>query len=210
MRPLSPRSRIMAISTDSIDLSEGMSKVTVAVSVSVITNHKNEMFSFWNTSQTAPVVQVASKWDFAKCLNFYFKISALPLPEHPHLELAGISEEAHQKLFVRLQLYTFTQIINGQNTCNIFLHQYGLHNNCVNCTVNVQIENTYIEFLKDFTFKSPFAYEFIRISTRFKIFKKELHLPSPFTKTGNLFWPDFTEVRFFVYQEGPNQKNWSK
>ena len=26
---------------------------------------------------------------------------------------------------------------------------------------------------------------------QFKIFKKELHLPSPFAKTGNLFWPDF-------------------
>ena len=27
--------------------------------------------------------------------------------------------------------------------------------------------------------------------TQFKIFKKELHLPSPFAKTGDLFWPDF-------------------
>ena len=36
-------------------------------------------------------------------------------------------------------------------------------------------------------------------STQFKIFKKELHLLSPFTKTGNLFWPDFPKFCFFVY-----------
>ena len=28
---------------------------------------------------------------------------------------------------------------------------------------------------------------------QFKIFKKELHLPSPFAKTGDLFWPDFPQ-----------------
>ena len=27
--------------------------------------------------------------------------------------------------------------------------------------------------------------------TQFKTFKKELHLPSPFLKIGDLFWPDF-------------------
>ena len=26
-----------------------------------------------------------------------------------------------------------------------------------------------------------------------------LHLPSPFAKTGNLFWPDFPRFRFFVW-----------
>ena len=38
------------------------------------------------------------------------------------------------------------------------------------------------------------------LDTQFKIFRKEFHLPSPFAKTGYLFWPDFLEVRFFVYQ----------
>ena len=37
---------------------------------------------------------------------------------------------------------------------------------------------------------------------QFKIFKKELHLPSPFAKTGDLFWPDFPKFYFFVDQ-GP-------
>ena len=47
--------------------------------------------------------------------------------------------------------------------------------------------------------------------TQFKIFKEELHLPSPFVaKTGNLFWSDFPRFRFFVYQGGANRKDWSK
>ena len=46
--------------------------------------------------------------------------------------------------------------------------------------------------------------------TQFKIYKKELHLPSPFTKTGNLFWPNFPRFHFFVYQGGANWKDWSK
>ena len=30
---------------------------------------------------------------------------------------------------------------------------------------------------------------------QFKIFNKELvHLPSPFAKTGDLFWPDFPQI----------------
>ena len=45
---------------------------------------------------------------------------------------------------------------------------------------------------------------------QFIIFKKELHLPSPFAKTGDLFWPDFPRFRFFVYQGGANWKDWSK
>ena len=36
------------------------------------------------------------------------------------------------------------------------------------------------------------------LSPQFKIFKKELHLPSPFAKTGDFFWPDFHRFRFFV------------
>ena len=45
---------------------------------------------------------------------------------------------------------------------------------------------------------------------QFKIFKKELHLPSPFAKTGDLFWPDFPKFRYFGYQGGVNPKDWSK
>ena len=41
--------------------------------------------------------------------------------------------------------------------------------------------------------------------TQFKIFKKELHLPSPFTKTGDLFWSDFPK-----FQGSANQRDWSK
>ena len=41
-------------------------------------------------------------------------------------------------------------------------------------------------------------------------FKKELHLPSPFAKAGDLFWPDFPRFRFFVYQGVANRKDWSK
>ena len=67
-----------------------------------------------------------------------------------------------------------------------------------------------MEFLKDFIFKSPFAYEFIRISTRFKIFKKELHLSSPFAKTGDFFGHISPDFAFFVHQGGANQKDWSK
>ena len=39
------------------------------------------------------------------------------------------------------------------------------------------------------------------------LFKKELHLPSPFAKTGELFWPDFPRFRFFIYQ-GKNRGFW--
>ena len=42
---------------------------------------------------------------------------------------------------------------------------------------------------------------FIRTS-QFKIFKKELHLTSPFAKTGDLFWTDFPKFHFFVDQGG--------
>ena len=45
---------------------------------------------------------------------------------------------------------------------------------------------------------------------QFKIFKKELHLPSRFAKTGNLFWPDFPKFPSFVYHGGANWKDWSK
>ena len=38
--------------------------------------------------------------------------------------------------------------------------------------------------------------------SQFKIFKKELHLPSPFTKIGDLFWPDFPRFRFFCLSGG--------
>ena len=34
-------------------------------------------------------------------------------------------------------------------------------------------------------------YRIPKVRAQFKIFKKELHLPSRFAKTGNLFWPDF-------------------
>ena len=46
--------------------------------------------------------------------------------------------------------------------------------------------------------------------SQFKIFKKELHLPSPFAKTGDLFWPDFPKFHFFVDQGGANRKDWSE
>ena len=37
--------------------------------------------------------------------------------------------------------------------------------------------------------------------SQFKIFKKELlQLPSPFAKNGDLFWSDFPDFTFFVYQ----------
>ena len=29
-------------------------------------------------------------------------------------------------------------------------------------------------------------------------YKKKLHLPSPFAKTNDLFWPDFPKLHFFV------------
>ena len=45
---------------------------------------------------------------------------------------------------------------------------------------------------------------------QFKIFKKELYIPSPFAKTGDLFWPDFPKFCFFVNQGGANRKEWSK
>ena len=32
--------------------------------------------------------------------------------------------------------------------------------------------------------------------------KKKLHLPSPFAKTDDLFWPDFRKLHFFVDQAG--------
>ena len=46
--------------------------------------------------------------------------------------------------------------------------------------------------------------------TQFKIFIKELHLPSPFAKAGDLFWLDFPKFHFFVDQGGPNRKDWSE
>ena len=46
--------------------------------------------------------------------------------------------------------------------------------------------------------------------TQFKNFKKELHLPSPFAKTGDLFWPDFPKFHFFVDQGGAKWKDWSE
>jgi len=36
--------------------------------------------------------------------------------------------------------------------------------------------------------------------TLFKIFKKELYLPSPFAKSGDIFWPDFPKFNFFDNQ----------
>ena len=46
--------------------------------------------------------------------------------------------------------------------------------------------------------------------SQYKIFKKELHLPSPFAKTGDLFWPDILKFHWFFYQGGANRKDWSK
>ena len=42
--------------------------------------------------------------------------------------------------------------------------------------------------------------DMVAYCSQFKIFKKKLHLPSPFTKTGELFWPDFPKFHFFVDQ----------
>ena len=34
-----------------------------------------------------------------------------------------------------------------------------------------------------------------------------IHIPSPFAKTGDLFWPDFPRFNFFIYQGGANRKD---
>ena len=69
------------------------------------------------------------------------------------------------------------------------------------------------DFVRDRTggkFKKKKSKQKKLVKSQFKIFKKELHLPSPFAKTGSLFWPDFPRFRFFVYQGGANRKDWSK
>ena len=50
----------------------------------------------------------------------------------------------------------------------------------------------------------------LRLAAQFKFFKKELHLPSLFAKTGDLFWPDFPKFHILVDQEGANRKDWSE
>ena len=44
-------------------------------------------------------------------------------------------------------------------------------------------------------------------SSLFKIFKKELYLPSPFVKSGDIFWPDFPEFHIFDNQGCVNRKD---
>ena len=49
--------------------------------------------------------------------------------------------------------------------------------------------------------------EEVCVSPQLKIFKKELHRPSEFAKTGELFWPDFPRSQFFVYNWGAKRKD---
>ena len=45
---------------------------------------------------------------------------------------------------------------------------------------------------------------------QFKIFRKELYLPSPFAKSGDLFWPDYPQIPLFCSSGGCDWKDWSK
>ena len=66
------------------------------------------------------------------------------------------------------------------------------NNSCSPPFHTIERWTTSIPQKKEFLLKKHFLQHSTR--SQFKIFKKELHLPSPSAKTGDLFWPDFPQI----------------